>query len=66
MNRDLQKLLQEKWFLVAADFIAVLGILCLGLDPKDGFQAFLAVTGVLGASLIVVIPVLRDLSLIHI
>ena len=60
MNRDLQKLLQEKWFLVAADFIAVLGILCLGLDPKDGFQAFLAVTGVLGASLIVVIPVLRD------
>ena len=22
MNRDLQKLLQEKWFLVAADFIA--------------------------------------------
>jgi hypothetical protein len=60
MNRDLQKLLQEKWFLVAADFIAVLGVLCLGLDPKDGFQAFLAVCGILGASLIVVIPVLRD------
>ena len=60
MNRDLQKLLQEKWFLVAADFIAVLGVLCLGLDPKDGFQAFLAVLGILGASLIVVIPVLRD------
>ena len=60
MNRDLQKLLQEKWFLVAADFIAVLGVLCLGLDPKDGFQAFLAVCGILGASLIVVLPVLRD------
>ncbi len=60
MNRDLQKLLQEKWFLVAADFIAVLGVLCLDLDPKDGFQAFLAVFGILGASLIVVIPVLRD------
>lgn len=60
MNRDLQKLLQEKWFLVAADFIAVLGVLCLGLDPKDGFQAFLAVLGILGASLIVVIPVLQD------
>jgi hypothetical protein len=60
MNRDLQKLLQEKWFLVAADFIAVLGVLCLGLDPKDGFQAFLAVLGILGASLIVVIPVLKD------
>ena len=60
MNRDLQKLLQEKWFLVAADFIAVLGVLCLGLDPKDGFQAFLAVCGILGASLIFVIPVLRD------
>jgi len=60
MNRDLQKLLQEKWFLVAADFIAVLGVLCLDLDPKDGFQAFLAVLGILGASLIVVIPVLRD------
>lgn len=60
MNRDLQKLLQEKWFLVAADFIAVLGVLCLGFDPKDGFQAFLAVFGILGASLIVVIPVLRD------
>jgi hypothetical protein len=60
MNRDLQKLLQEKWFLVAADFIAVLGVLCLGFDPKDGFQAFLAVLGILGASLIVVIPVLKD------
>jgi hypothetical protein len=60
MNRELQKLLQEKWFLVAADFIAVLGVLCLGLDPKDGFQAFLAVLGILGASLIVVIPVLQD------
>jgi hypothetical protein len=60
MNRDLQKLLQEKWFLVAADFIAVLGVLLVGFDPKDGLQAFLAVLGILGASLIVVIPVLKD------
>ena len=60
MNRDLQKLLQEKWFLVAADFIAVLGVLLIGFDPKDGLQAFLAVLGILGASLIVVIPVLKD------
>jgi len=60
MNRELQKLLQEKWFLVAADFIAVLGVLLIGFDPKDGLQAFLAVLGILGASLIVVIPVLKD------
>ena len=60
MNRDLQKLLQEKWFLVAADFIAVLGVLWIGFDPKDGLQAFLAVLGILGASLIVVVPVLKD------
>lgn len=60
MNRDLQKLLQEKWFLVAADFIAVLGVLLIGFDPKDGLQAFLAVLGILGASLIVVVPVLKD------
>lgn len=60
MNRDLQKLLQEKWFLVAADFIAVIGVLCIGFNPKDGFEAFLAVVGILGASLIVVIPVLKE------
>jgi hypothetical protein len=42
MNRDLQKLLQEKWFLVAADLIAVIGVLCIGFNPKDGFEAFLA------------------------
>ena len=60
MNRDLEKILKEKWYLVAADFIAVLAILCLGLDPRDGLQATLAVLGILGASLIVVIPVLMD------
>ena len=60
MNRDIQKLLKEKWFLVAADLTAVIGILSLGLNPKDGFEAFLAVVGILGASLIVVIPVLKE------
>ncbi len=60
MNRDLEKILKEKWYLVAADFIAVLAILCLDLDPRDGLEAFLAVLGILGASLIVVIPVLMD------
>ena len=60
MNRDLEKILKEKWYLVAADFIAVIAILCLDLNPRDGFEATLAVLGILGASLIVVIPVLRD------
>ena len=60
MNRDLEKMLKEKWYLVAADFIAVLAILCLDLNPRDGLEAFLAVLGILGASLIVVIPVLMD------
>lgn len=60
MSRDLEKILKEKWYLVAADFIAVLAILCLDLDPRDGLEAFLAVLGILGASLIVVIPVLMD------
>lgn len=60
MNRDIEKLLKEKWFLVAADLTAVIGILCLGLNPKDGFEAFLAVAGILGASLFVVIPVLKE------
>jgi hypothetical protein len=60
MNRDLEKILKEKWYLVAADFIAVVAILCLDLNPRDGWEAFLAVVGILGASLIVVIPVLMD------
>ncbi len=60
MNRDLEKILKERWYLVAADFIAVIGIFCLGLNPKDGWEAFLAVFGIMGASLIVVIPVLMD------
>ncbi len=60
MNRDIEKLLKEKWFLVAADLTAVIGILCLGLNLKDGFEAFLAVAGILGASLFVVIPVLKE------
>lgn len=60
MNRDLEKILKEKWYLVAADFIAVIALLAIGFDPKDGLQAFLAVVGILGASLIVVIPVLMD------
>jgi len=60
MNRDLEKILKEKWYLVAADFIAVLAILYLDFNPRDGWEAFLAVFGILGASLIVVIPVLMD------
>ncbi len=60
MNRDIEKLLKEKWFLVAADLTAVIGILCPGLNPKDGFEAFLAVAGIMGASLFVVIPVLKE------
>ncbi|NBV78258.1 MAG: hypothetical protein EBR62_00115 [Verrucomicrobia bacterium] len=60
MNRDLEKILKEKWYLVAADGIAVLAILYLDLNPRDGWEAFLAVVGILGASLIVVIPVLMD------
>lgn len=60
MNRDLEKILKEKWYLVAADFIAVIAILCLDLKPNDALQASLAVLGILGASLIVVVPVLMD------
>jgi uncharacterized protein YoxC len=60
MNRDLEKILKEKWYLVAADFIAVLAVISIGFDPKDGLQAFCAVLGILGASLIVVVPVLMD------
>lgn len=58
--KQLEQLLKEKWFLVAADALVVIGILSLGLDPGDGFQAALAVLGILAASLIVVIPVLRE------
>jgi hypothetical protein len=59
MNQ-LAQLLKEKWFLVAADALVVIGILSLGLDPNDQFQAFLAVAGILAASTIVVLPVLRE------
>ncbi|MBM3825436.1 MAG: hypothetical protein FJ410_01735 [Verrucomicrobia bacterium] len=60
LTRDLEKLLKEKWFLVAADFIAVVAVLSLGLDPHDPYEGFLAVLGILGASLIVVVPVMQD------
>lgn len=55
-----QQLLKEKWFLVAADALVVIGVLSLGLDPHDGFSAFLAVTAILAASGIVLLPVLRE------
>jgi hypothetical protein len=58
--KQLEQFLKEKWFLVAADALVVVGILSIGLDPKDSFQAFLAVAGILAASAIVVIPVLRE------
>ena len=58
--KQLEQLLKEKWFLVAADALVVVGILSLGLDPRDGFQAALAVLGILAAALIVVVPVLRE------
>ena len=60
MNREIEKILKEKWFLVAADFIAVIGVLLLGLNPHDGVEAFLAILGILGASLIVVVPVILE------
>lgn len=61
-NREIEKILQEKWFLVAADFLAVLAILFIYSDaPKrDGWDAFLAGAGILIASLIVVIPVMSE------
>jgi uncharacterized protein YoxC len=61
-NREIEKILQEKWFLVAADFLAVLAILFIYSDaPKrDGWEAFLAGAGILIASLIVVIPVMSE------
>ena len=60
MNRELEKLLKEKWFLVAADLIAVIAILIAMPDKRDGFDTFLVVCAILVASLIVVIPVLQD------
>jgi hypothetical protein len=61
-NREIEKILQEKWFLVAADFLAVLAILFIYSDaPKrDGWEAFLAGVGILLSSLIVVIPVMSE------
>jgi hypothetical protein len=60
MNRELEKLLKEKWFLVAADLIAVIAILIVMPDKRDGLDTFLIVCSILIASLIVVIPVLQD------
>jgi hypothetical protein len=60
MNRELEKLLKEKWFLVAADLIAVSAILIAMPDKRDGLDTFLVMCAILGASLIVVIPVLQD------
>ncbi|MEN9652698.1 MAG: hypothetical protein RL303_418 [Verrucomicrobiota bacterium] len=60
MNRELERLLKEKWFLVAADLIAVLAILVVMPDKRDGFDTFFIVCAILTASLIVVIPVMRD------
>ena len=61
-NREIEKILQEKWFLVAADFLAVMAILFIYSDaPKrDGWDAFLAGAGILISSLIVVIPVMSE------
>ena len=60
MNRELEKLLKEKWFLVAADLIAVISILIVIPDKRDGLDTFLVVCAILAASLIVVIPVLKE------
>ena len=60
MNRELEKLLKEKWFLVAADLIAVIAILVVMPDKRDGVDTFLIMVAILAASLIVVIPVLKD------
>lgn len=60
MNREFEKLLKEKWFLVAADLIAVMAILIAMPDKRDGFDTFLVICAILAASLIVVIPVLKD------
>lgn len=60
MNREFEKLLKEKWFLVAADLIAVMAILIAMPDKRDGLDTFLVICAILAASLIVVIPVLKD------
>ena len=60
MNREFEKLLKEKWFLVAADLIAVMAILIVMPDKRDGLDTFLVICAILAASLIVVIPVLKD------
>ena len=60
MNRELEKLLKEKWFLVAADLIEVIAILVVMPDKRDGLDTFLIMVAILAASLIVVIPVLKD------
>lgn len=60
MNRELEKLLKEKWFLVAADLIAVIAILVAMPDKRDGLDTFLVMCAILASSLIVVIPVLQD------
>jgi len=60
MNRELEKLLKEKWFLVAADLIAVFAILVAMPDKRDGLDTFLVICAILLASLIVVIPVLKE------
>ena len=60
MNRELEKLLKEKWFLVAADLIAVIAILIVMPDKRDGLDTFLVICSILVASLIVVIPVMKD------
>ncbi len=60
MNREFEKLLKEKWFLVAAYLIAVLAILLVMPDKRDGLDTFLVICAILAASLIVVIPVLKD------
>ena len=54
MNRELQKLLREKWFLVAADLIAVIAILCVIPDKRDGFDTFLVISAILIASAILI------------
>ena len=60
MNRELEKLLKEKWFLVAADLIAVIAILLVMPDKRDALDTFLVMCAILVASLIVVIPVMQD------
>ena len=60
MNRELEKLLKEKWFLVAADLVAVIAILIAMPDKRDGLDTFLVICAILVASLIVVVPVMQD------